>query len=34
MEEPTRFAPSGSWVNARQGGNSRRDRGSRTTLIG
>jgi hypothetical protein len=33
MDEGTRFAPAGSWVRARRG-NSRRDGGSRTRLIG
>lgn len=33
MGDPTRFPPSGSWVNARRGG-SRRDKGSRHNLIG
>ena len=34
LQEPTRFPPSGSWVNARLGGRGRQDRGSRTRLIG
>lgn len=34
MEEPTRFLPPGSWVTARRGTNSRRDRGNRGSLIG
>ena len=33
MGDPTRFPPSGSWVNSRRGG-SRRDKGSRHNLIG
>lgn len=33
MDEPTKFAPQGSWVSAR-GGRSRRDRGNRGSLIG
>lgn len=33
MGDPTRFPPSGSWVNARRGG-TRRDKGSRHNLIG
>lgn len=33
MDEPTKFAPTGSWVSAR-GGRNRRDRGNRGSLIG
>lgn len=33
MNEPTKFAPEGSWVSSR-GGRSRRDRGNRGSLIG
>jgi hypothetical protein len=34
MAEPTKFMPSGSWSTARTSGYSKRDRGSRTSLIG
>lgn len=34
MNEPARFAPHGSWVNARMRGSSRRDGGSRSNLTG
>ena len=34
QQEPVRFPPMGSWSSARMGGSGRRDRGSRTTLIG
>jgi hypothetical protein len=34
MDETTRFAPEGSWSKARRGWGSRRDRGSRGSLIG
>lgn len=35
MNEPTQFPPSGSWTSARGGGGqSRRDRGNRSSLIG
>lgn len=34
MKEPTKFMPAGSWVRARHGEGSRRDRGSRSSLIG
>lgn len=34
MQEPPRFPPLGSWSRARLGGGGRRDRGSRSQLIG
>jgi hypothetical protein len=34
MDEPTTFAPEGSWSRARRGGRSRSDRGRRGQLIG
>lgn len=34
LDEATSFAPASSWVRARRGGGSRRDRGSRGQLIG
>lgn len=34
VQEPTRWTPLGSWSSARMGRYSRRDRGSRSTLIG
>lgn len=34
MNEPTKFMPQGNWSKARGGGNIRRERGSRGTLIG
>lgn len=34
MNEPTKFAPTGAWTRAREGGHSGRDRGNRGTLIG
>lgn len=34
MNEPTKFMPQGRWTQARAGGNIRRDRGNRGSLIG
>jgi hypothetical protein len=34
MNEPTTFAPRGSWTSARMGNRARRDRGNRGSLIG
>lgn len=34
MERPTAFPPTGSWVRARMGGRTGRERGNRTSLIG
>ena len=34
MQEPPRFPPMGSWARSRLGGGGRRDRGSRSQLIG